>query len=304
MSATSSAYYTGALDISIIGASNSQELYSLGPTSAVKAPICYYQDIQGSFSLNATVAGGSRYKTGKYDITSDWTAVVNYVKSHAYDDKGVLQIGFRKKSEGGHAINFLRYSVVNGQERIYAYDNNFPNVETYFYKGSDGKVYQAPYSTFSGAIDCICLRNVETYMSNAGGYNAKLVIYADIDTILVEGAEAYPMDGDIEMGERVMYEIPAGVDEVTIVPLVDNAEFEYFGEEYAFGEISDETSGILKLATDDEGSASQEPSLTILNAPDEEPSIFAKIFGTIGKILLAPVNLIVSLFKAIIGLFK
>ena len=304
MSATSSAYYTGTLDISIISASNSRELYSLGATSVVKAPICHYQAIQGSFSERAIVAGGSYYKTEKYNINSDWNAVVNYVKNHTYDDKGSLQIGFRKDSEGGHSINFLRYSVVNGQERIYAYDNNFPNVETYFYKGSDGKVYQAPYSTFSGTIDCICLRNVATYMSIAGEYDAKRVIYADRDTILVKGAEAYPMDGDIEMGERVMYEIPAGVDEVTIVPLVDNAEFEYFGKEYAFEEINDETSGILKLATDDEGSASQEPSLTIINAHGKKRSIFAKILDVIKNVLLAPIKLIVNIVKLIIGLFK
>ena len=83
------------------------------------------------------MAGGSYYLNYVNNITSDWTEVVNYVKSHAYDDKGSLQIGYRgtyidkgEVKQAGHAINFLRYSEVGGQPRIYAYDNNFPNGET------------------------------------------------------------------------------------------------------------------------------------------------------------------------------
>lgn len=50
------------------------------------------------------------------------------------DSTGPLQIGFRKKGEGGHAINFLQCENMNGQDRIYAYDNIFPIQETYFYR--------------------------------------------------------------------------------------------------------------------------------------------------------------------------
>ena len=241
---------------------------------------------------------------GKENIESDWNACVNYVKNHEYDNKGSLNIGMWFADGSGHAVNFLYYKEVNGQQRIYAYDNNFPETETYYYMGSDGYVHQAPKQTTSRGIVGIDLMDAEKYFTLAEEFDFKRYIYANKNEITVEGATMYYMKCSPELGSYVMYEIPAGVDEVTVVPLVDNAEFEYFGEEYAFGEINDKTSGILKLATDDKESASQEPSLTILNAPGEEPSIFAKIFGTIGKILLAPVNLIVSLFKAIIGLFK
>jgi len=267
MSSTSSAYYLRLLDIAIAGGSYSQGLYAiLSPTSAVKAPICYYQARQGSYALRATVAGGSYYKTDVSNITSDWTEVVNYVKGHAYDDKGTLQIGFRgvqmNGKSGGHAINFLRYSEVGGQPRIYAYDNNFPDGETFFYKDAQGMIRQAPKSTFGLSIDCIALRNVPTYFSAVGGFDATHVIYSDKDAIIVEGVRAYPMDGDVEMGEHVMFEIPAQLSTVTIVPLMDNAAFEYLDNEYSFGKINDDTIGIFTLATSGEGST-QDPSLTI-----------------------------------------
>ena len=306
MAVTSSGYYIGSLNKSIIGSNDNSALYSFGDSSTVRKPICHYQKIQGpGAEQKSIVAGGSKDLYGKENIESDWNACVNYVKNHEYDNKGSLNIGmWFADGGGGHAVNFLYYKEVNGQQRIYAYDNNFPETETYYYMGSDGYVHQAPKQTSSRDIVGIDLMDAEKYFTLAEEFDFKRYIYADKNEITVEGATMYYMKCSPELGSYVMYEIPAGVDEVTVVPLVDNAEFEYFGEEYAFGEINDETSGILKLATDDEGSASQEPSLTILNAPDEEPSIFAKIFGTIGKILLAPVNLIVSLFKAIIELFK
>lgn len=265
MSATSSGYYIGRLNKSIIGYSNSTALYSLKGTSAVKEPICYYQRIQGSYSNNAIVAGGSYYLKGKYDIKSDWNKVIDYVKGHNFDNKGILQIGFRKNNEGGHAINFLRYEVVSGQPRIYAYDNNFPDVETYFYQDSNGNIRQSPKSTFSGAIDCIALRNVSTYFNSAGGFDASRVIYADKGVISVEGSEAYPMDAGVDIGECVVFEIPLNVSQVRIVPLVDNAEFNYLNEEYGFGEITDETVGIFTLATSDDGAASNKANLEIVN---------------------------------------
>ena len=249
MSVTSAGYYLNELDIADIGGSAEKDLYTLKASSTVRIPICKYQAIQGSFSLSATVAGGSYYKTRVNDIDSDWNQVVNYVKNHEYDNKGNLQIGYRRNNQGGHAINFLRYEEVGGQPRIYAYDNNFPTVETYFYKDSDGKIKQAPYSTFDGAIDCISLRSVTRYFDVIENYDLPRYIYADRDTIRVSGANVYPIDGGIEMGERVMFEIPAGVNQVTITPLVDNADFTYLEDEYSFGAVTDDTVGIFTLAS-------------------------------------------------------
>ena len=259
MSITSSGYYMGELDIAIIDGDYSEGLYSLEFNSTVKAPICYYHSIQGSRRDKAMVAGGSYYSDDEYDIESDWKSVVNYVKNHKYDGKGSLQIGFRKDGEGGHAINFLRYEVVDSQPRIYAYDNNYPEDETYFYKGTDGNIYQGVESTFSGAIDCIALRDVAKYFDIVGGYDDSRSIYADKDTISVENAKAYPMEGGIEMGERVVFEIKENVDEVKITPLVDNAKFVYCNKEYSFDE-ADGAYGVLRIADSD----GETPELTII----------------------------------------
>lgn len=265
MSMTSSGYYNRIIDVSQTGVRSSKDLYTLKFTSEVTGPICHYQGIQGSYAKSAIVAGGSYYINDYYDIKSDWNKVIDYVKGHDFDNKGILQIGFRKNNEGGHAINFLRYEVVSGQPRIYAYDNNFPDVETYFYQDSKGNIRQSPKSTFSGAIDCIALRNVSTYFNSAGGFDASRVIYADKGVISVEGSEEYPMEVGADKGECVVFEIPLNVSQVRIVPLVDNAEFNYLNEEYGFGEITDETVGIFTLATSDDGTASDKANLEIVN---------------------------------------
>ncbi len=262
MSMTSAGYYLNYLDITDVGGNKTDDVYGLKKTNAVQKPICYYQSIQGYSSSYATVAGGCYYLKGYYDIASDWNSVVNYVKNHEYDNKGSLQIGFRKNYQGGHAINFLRYEEVNGQQRIYAYDNNFPNVETYFYMASDGKVYQAPNSTFSGAIDCIALRSVDKYYSVVGSFDSTRYIYADRDTVNVIGATVYALDGGVEMGERVVFEVPAGVEQVTITPLTDNAEFTYLDDAYSFGNVEDDTVGMLSLVSSDDFGV-QEPTFTV-----------------------------------------
>lgn len=281
MSITSAGYHIGALDIESVGGSEEADLYTLSKTEVLTAPICKYQAIQGRYSLNATVAGGRYYKTATYDIESDWNEVVNYVKSHEYDNKGTLQIGYRKKNQGGHAINFLRYEEIDGQPRIYAYDNNFPNKETYFYKDeATGNVYQGPYSTFSGSIDCIALRSVPEYFSSVDGYDATRYIYADCDTVIVNGAVMYYMDGEVEQGEKVMFEIPEGVEQVTIIPLVDNAEFTYLDSTYSFGAVDETTVGVLSLASENNkedefdfeivnsGVAIRKPSTTTISCGD------------------------------------
>jgi hypothetical protein len=53
MSVTSSAYYRGQLNLSLVGGNYEEDLYALSFTNIVKAPICYYQEIQGSSSLNS-----------------------------------------------------------------------------------------------------------------------------------------------------------------------------------------------------------------------------------------------------------
>ncbi len=288
MSITSSAYYVRELDIASVGGNYEQDVYSLSPTASVRAPICYYQDIQDSRRDKSMVAGGSSYKNGRSNISSDWTEVVNYVKNHNYDNRGTLQIGFRKNGEGGHAINFLYYAEVGGQPRIYAYDNNFPNVETYFYMDSSGNVMQAPHSTFSGAIDCIALRSVPKYFDLLEGFDSTRYIYADKDTISIEGTNVYALEGGIEIGERVMYEVSANVTQVKIKPLVDNAEFEYLDESYSFGAIDDDTVGVFTLASsNDEGGVSS-PSLTIENESKSILEMILDFFKMLLGLIMLP----------------
>lgn len=264
MSITSSGYYTGALNIGIIGGNST--LYSYSKTATVKRPICYYQGIQGSYSSRATVAGGSWYLYDVYNISLDWQEVVNYVKNHTYDGTGSLQIGFRKRNEGGHAINFLRYENVDGQDRIYAYDNNFPNQETYFYMDSSGNVKQSPVGTFSGTIDCIALRNVRTYFNIAGSFDSSHVIYMPKDSATVQGFTCSYMDGVFSGEEYVMYEIPADQESVIIIPNKDYADFIYMDTEYSFGEIADDTRGELRFASLKEGAVISEASFRIFGA--------------------------------------
>ena len=266
MSATSSGYYIDELNIEDVGGSKDVPLYDLSRTEAVTAPICYYQAIQGSYSANATVAGGSYYLTDNYDINSDWNEVVNYVKNHEFDNRGVLQIGLRKSTQGGHAINFLRYEEVDGQARIYAYDNNFPNIETYFWMDENGKVWQEPYSTFSGSIDCIALRSVPEYFDMAGSFDFTRCIYAENNMIAVNGAEMYPIDCGEGNGERVVFEIPADAEQVIITPLSDDATFTYLNEEYSLSNIGEEMVGVLTLA--DSNDASSSPDLAIVDVAE------------------------------------
>ena len=271
MSMTSSAYYMGILDEGQVGAVNGN-VYALSKTNTVKAPICHYQAIQGSKAQAAIVAGGSFYLNKKSDISADWSEVTGYVKDHSFDDKGTLQVSIRSGA-GGHAINFLRYSVVNGQERIYVYDNNCPDRESYLYKGLDGKVYQSPYSTFADGIDCIGLRSVEKYFSIVGNYfdsNDRAMqekylshaIYAEKGTISVSGATEYLLEAGGTESEYVVFEIPEGCETATITPHVDNATFTYLDEEYSFGKINDETRGEFKLS---DSAEENNASLTIQN---------------------------------------
>ncbi|MBR4720212.1 MAG: leucine-rich repeat protein [Clostridia bacterium] len=263
MSITSSGYYNGLLDIRRIGGNVNTPLYSFSKTQTVTQPICYYQGIQGSYSNRAIVAGGSLYLNNRYNIASDWTEVVNYVKNHNYDNTGLLQIGFKKNNEGGHAINFLRYENVNGQDRLYAYDNNFPNLETYFYQDSSGHVWQTPVGTFSGSIDCIALRDCRIYFNSVGDFDATHVLYMPKNAAIVQEYTYSYIESGFSDEEYIMYEIPADQDSVIIIPNRDYADFIYMGTEYSFGEITDKTRGELKFASLKEGAANTEATFRI-----------------------------------------
>ena len=210
---------------------------SLAMTEETLEPIRKYQEIQGSIRDKSTVAGGSMLLDGSADIISDWKQVISYVRNHEYDGTGKLQVGFYKKGKGGQATNFLRYEQINGQDRIYVYDNNYPAQESYFYKNGQGHVVQMPESTFSGAIDCIALRDLTTYFKLAKDYKESLVIYADKEAITIENLSyTYLETGKTK--ERIMYEIPEGTSQVIITPKHDNASFTYMGKEYSFVNVN------------------------------------------------------------------
>ncbi len=276
MSMTSSAYYNNIINIENVGGNEKDDVYGLGFNSTVKEPICYYQNRQGyTVVKNSTVAGGKFYKDNVWDINSEWKDVVNYVKNHEYDDQGLISVCYYKNYGNnmisGHAVNFLYYKVVDGEERIYVYDNNFPDTETYFYKGADGKIYQAPYATFNGGIDAIQLVYIPEYFQFVGTYDFTRYVRADAGNIKIEGAIEYYEFANSE-NSVVLFEIPENKDTVTITPLKDNATFEYAGSEYSFGTVTETTTGTLNLMSsdDDDSTASFEIATTAFSI--REPS--------------------------------
>ncbi len=289
MSVTSSGYYTGELDVSKIGITSGKSLYTVSLDSQVKAPICHYQLIQGTSINNAIVAADNPFKS-PYNTESDWKEVVNYVKNHEFDNRGNLQILSCSKREGGHAVNFLYYSNVNGQDRIYVYDNNYPNIETYYYMDSYGKIMQSPKSTFDNALDSIAVMDIDKYLKNAESFDFSRVIYANEGEITVEGVIGYAMFGAEDSSIKYVYEIPANESQVKIIPLVDNAEFSYLEEEYGFGKINDETVGKFNLASIDGSGDAQSPGLTIENESKSIWDIIADFFMMIIDLLFGWLN--------------
>ncbi|MBR3552897.1 MAG: leucine-rich repeat domain-containing protein [Clostridia bacterium] len=259
MSMTSSGYYNNYLNMNIIG--DSRTLYDYDDNGTVRAPICHYQDIQGSYARAAVVAGGSRY-FGDDDLDADWDAALDYVRDHEYDDKGKLVIGFFI-GDGGHAVNFLRYEEVDGEERIYAYDNNFPEEETYFYKDADGWVLQTPKATFSERIRSFSLLDAWTYFQSAQRFNKSRVVYAKKGEVSIDGAVASEMVGAAEAGGRMMYELPDTAAQVRIIPQTDGATFTYLEKEYRFDAVDTDTYGVLTLSATEDGTG----TLVIENAP-------------------------------------
>ncbi len=252
MSITSASYYLKELDITKVGGKY-PNVYGLSSNATTRKLICHYQFLQGEPANKAIVAGGSWYLGKGNKTESDWNAVVNYVKNHNYDYKGNLQLSFRTKS-AGHAVNFLYYKNVNGQDRIYIYDNNCPSKETYLYKNTNGQICQHGYTSLSGKITCVALRNINKYLKNVKSYNTKIAYYAYADTIMIEGATAYYMDCGNE-AQIVMYEIPEGQTTVKIIPLVNNATFTHMDKEYTFGNVDEHTYAEFTIPETDENEA-------------------------------------------------
>ena len=266
MSVTSSGYYLGWLDKAIIGINDSMSLFGCLDSPTVRKPIRYYHHIQGpSAERDSIVAGGSIDLGKMQNIYSDWVECVNYVKSHEYDHKGKLQVGMWFDGGGGHAVNFLYYKKTNGQDRIYVYDNNIPQIETYYYMGSDGYVHQAPEKTTSRGIVCIDLMDVQKYFALAPEFELNRYVYADKNEIAVNAAKMYNMKCDPQNGTYVMYEIPAGIKQVTITPLVANAEFEYMDDTFGFGGINSNTYGVLTLSDSEDDADIEQSNMTIYN---------------------------------------
>lgn len=253
MAVTSSAYYMGILDVKKIGIDSCEKLNTVAPDSNVLSNICHYQAIQGPYIKFANVAGDCYEDLNNLNTPLlDWISVVNYVKDSKHNNKGDLILDCQgeymsngKKKTGGHAINFIRYENVNGQDRIYVYDSNFPNEETYFYKGNDGNIYEAPKSTFTGKITRIGLMSVEKYLKKIKNFDPSRAVYAKSGTISIEGVESYPMMGG---EDGVMYEIPDGVEHITITALTEDAEFEYLGNTYNFSQVDEDSAMIFELA--------------------------------------------------------
>ncbi len=297
MSVTSSGYYLGTLEKGfIVGTYNTT--YSLNDTPAVRKPICYFQSAQGSARNNSIVAGGNYLLTllGIKNINLDWKEVINYIKDHSYDYKGNLVVAFfgqnGKGERGGHATNFLRYEKINGQDRIYIYDNNFPNDETYIYKASDGTVRQAPHSTFVGAIDTIALMSVPKYLQLMKYYEKSRCFYADNWIISIENATKYEMLSS-EGNNQVMFELDEGVTEVKITPLVDNAEFTYMDKTYSFGTLEETEYGVFTLIEENETPSDTDFEIVEKETEKEEAPSYMKY-----------VNMLIELIKAIIEFIK
>jgi hypothetical protein len=303
MAVTSSAYHLGLLNrTEIIGGNYNDPLYSFSCTPIVREPICHYQSIQGKTMKKAMVAGGyvDKHLTGisiggvpGTDPAGDWKACVNYVKDHNYDNKGSLTVGvwYDKKDWLGdlgdfffyssHALNFLYYKEVDGMQRIYVYDNNFPdpNTEIYLYF-EDGKIHENISWTGDGVpinIVGMDLMDVRKYFDEAKSFKLSNTVYGDISDISVSNSEIGLMRCDQESGGCAMFEVPDGTKEVVITPLVDYAEFEYMDQTYTFGKTDNNTYGVLTLATSD--SAPETVEFEIKEAPGtslSEAKIYVK----------------------------
>ena len=95
------------------------------------------------------------------------------------------------------------------------------------------------------------LCSVSKYFENVEDFSISRVLYAQEGEIKVDGVHGKPLKTGFTKEQYFMYEIPYDVQEVTITPLVENAEFQYLDREYSFGKIEEETFGKLKVAKKD-----------------------------------------------------
>ncbi len=264
MSVTSSGYYLGYLNKSDIGGNDRDSLYSYSDNSQIREPICRYHRIQGSAEKKSIVAGGyidskncrsSKEVAGlKKDITGDWNACVKYVKNHQHDNQGDLQVGLWYYDGGGHAVNFLYYLEVDGQQRIYIYDNNYPNPneEKYFYLSDDGSIREGPSVDNDFPIVGIDLMDINKYYSLAEQYKPSRYIFGKSNEITIENAEMFLMKADSGANDHVIFEIPDDLASITITPLVNNATFTYMEKTYSFGDVNEKSKAIFTLSTSEE----------------------------------------------------
>lgn len=272
MSMTSAGYHNGLLNIGMIGGNANTPLYSFNDTQTVRQPICFYQQKFGWQVFDAIIAGDSFDRSGQrnYNTASDWQEVLNKVRNHSYDDTGLLQIVVweLKGDGGGHAVNLLRYENVDGQDRIYAYDNNFPMIETYFYQDSSGSIRQAPLATLD-TIDSIGLWDCRIYFDLVREFDQTHAIYMSKNAATIEGYSYSYMVGEFSEDAYVIYEIPRTQDHVIIIPSKDYADFIYMDTEYSFGEITDSTRGELRFTSMVPGAVSTVANFRIFESAPE-----------------------------------
>ena len=267
MAVTSSAFHTGLLSKKdILGVSDNTPLYEMSATDSLKRVICYFQSRQSpSIIKKSLVAGGTFYTTNKKknDIQADWNETINYVKNHKYDYKGSLFFAayIEEGTTSRHAFNFINYENVGGQDRIYIYDNESPNDLKYLYytKGdvcikrvvnetSDGKQY--PLQN----VETLALLDIYKYIGCCETVDIERILTAACNEIIVMNANvlSFPFVAGNDREEYEIFEIPSDITTIEIKSIVDNAEFEYMGEVYSFGNNSKNKTATLKLSTSSE----------------------------------------------------
>ena len=270
MAITSSGYYREKMAVSKLGINSSDKLYTVPYGETVKEPICYYQRNQ-DLMLMANCAAVYTDAYGYQDYCYDWDTTIAFLKDHKSDNSGrYVLVVLDEDSDAGHAVNFLYYKVVAGEDRIYTYDNNFQTVETYFYRDSNGEIIQKPYATIENIYeDGFILVDVEKYLEAAKALTVSKCIYAPEGEIKVEGVEPSKMLCGVGEKARYIYRLPASSKEVNIIPLHDNASFVYMNTTKNFGKIGGQTFGKLKLSTINSDTGSGNESFVIYNAPND-----------------------------------
>ena len=151
---------------------------------------------------------------------------------------------------------------MDGEDRIYIYDNNDPTHERYFCRDSSGMIGEKPVSSLS-QICSIGLWDCRTYFSLAPQFDLSHAVYMDLDAATIEGCSYYHMVCGSDNNKYVVYAIPSTQDRVVITPHRDYAEFIYMGCEYSFDVITDETRGELSFASSIPGAADENPVFRI-----------------------------------------